>query len=420
MQTMDNVLSYLCMDNVGGGDLYSLIQRHGPFAPEATKAYVAEIVLALAHLHSFDVVHRDVKPENVLVDLDGHLKLADLGSAKRMVGRIGAAPPPLAEATLVGTPEYMAPEVLLAKYACEDVDVWSIGAIACEISVGESPFVATDGTVDTLVHNIVHRGPHLPTHVHIGPCEASFLTELLKHEPELRLGSRARGGAIAILDHEWFGGMSARTLLTKQVAVPWVPHLNGPAPSVTPPTDALIAMTDSALATPLPPPAGSFAPVSSFDEFGTPTIADFGGDVEPPPLPEFPTEPTVPTSAAVAEAEADDDAATWSDSDDGAFQPADDLQKVSDGATAATAAAPAKPKSPLKFEVDESPESALDVHQLERRQEGGVAAGWERGSSSSSSVGLPSSSPPLHNFRRADLRPPAVLADTKSLARRRP
>jgi len=394
MQTMDNVLSYLCMDNVGGGDLYSLIQRHGPFAPEATKAYVAEIVLALAHLHSFDVVHRDVKPENVLVDLDGHLKLADLGSAKRMVGRIGAAPPPLAEATLVGTPEYMAPEVLLAKYACEDVDVWSIGAIACEISVGESPFVATDGTVDTLVHNSVHRGPHLPTHVHIGPCEASFLTELLKHEPELRLGSRARGGAIAILDHEWFGGMSARTLLTKQVAAPWVPHLNGPATSVAPPTDALIAMADSALAPPLPPPADAFVPVTSFDKFGAPAIVD----VEPPP-PEFPKGPAMPTSAAVAEAEADDDAASWSDSDDRFFRTDDDLHSALDGALAATRGAKIQ---------EESPASALDVHQLERRQEAVVAAGWESCSSPSSSIASPCNSSTLRNFRRADLRPPAV------------
>ena len=187
-----------------------------------------------------------------MIELDGHLKLADLGSAAMMLGRRGSMPPPPLTGILVGTPEYMPPEQILAEDACEDADVWSVGCIACETMTGKTPFAAGDGKVETLVCSIVHHEIEPPHHDHIGPHEREFLLALLRREPTERLGSRAKGGALAIIEHEWFGGVSAREYLTKQIPPPWVPHLNGPATTVHPPTPELDAMAELALDPPLP------------------------------------------------------------------------------------------------------------------------------------------------------------------------
>ena len=103
---IDDETAFLGMENVGGGDIFSLVQQRGPFQPEQVLCYAGEICLALGHVHSFDIMYRDLKPENVLVGLDGHVKLADFGSAKLMRGRVGEAPPPHGHHSLIGTPEY--------------------------------------------------------------------------------------------------------------------------------------------------------------------------------------------------------------------------------------------------------------------------------------------------------------------------
>jgi len=373
----DSTFAYLAMDNVGGGDFYSLLQRNGPFPPHAAKLYIAEVVLALAHLHSFDVVHRDVKPENILIDLDGHIKLADLGSAKRMLGRIGAMPPPANDATLCGTPEYMAPEMLLAQLSCEDADVWSTGCLLSETIMGKSPFAVFDGNVETLVFNIVHRPIELPRHDNLGAEECEVLTGLLRRTPHERLGARANGGVSAIVEHPWFGGVSAKAFLTKQVPAPWVPHLGGPAPHVPPPTDLLLDMADAALHPPLPPPEDAYAPPSCFGEFGGRVTIEVGPP--PPTLPHHPVvapqappspPPSAPASSSLASLSADDE---WSD---------DEWSDDEEAAHGESVPSSGRPVSAPKHdnETDESPASILDAAQLERRREAPVAAGFQIGS----------------------------------------
>jgi serine/threonine protein kinase len=247
----------LCIEAVGGGELFSLLQTHGPFAPEHARIYIGEVCLALGHLHALDIIKRDVTSENILIALDSHLKLADFASAKKMLGRIGTLPPPRAERTLVGSPPSIAPEVLTGQPACEDADVWSLGVLSAEILSGRNPFEPDDGSVETLVRNIVVEPFTPPTHAHIGPAEAAFLSALLTRELGERLGSRANGGHTAVFAHPWFVHHTAYSLLTKQAPAPWLPHLNGPAPAAPPPPPSaeLIAMAARhAQGTPAPQP----------------------------------------------------------------------------------------------------------------------------------------------------------------------
>jgi len=251
----------ICMENVGGGDLFTLLERHGPFAPEHARIYVGEVALAVGHLHALDIIHRSLTTENILVTLDGHLKLADFASAKQMLGRVGSLPPPRAQLTLIGTPSSIAPEVLEAKPACEEVDWWSVGVLACELLSGRNPFEPDDGSVETLVRNVLVKPITPPTHAHIGSAETAFLSALLTRDPNERLGSRAHGGHAALFEHPWFTGVTAYSLLTKQAAAPWLPYPNGPAPPAPPPPTPpamaeLVAMAaQHAQGTPPPPPA---------------------------------------------------------------------------------------------------------------------------------------------------------------------
>ena len=182
--------------------------------------------------------------DNVLVALDGHLKLTDFASAKQMLGRIGPRPPPRATLTVVGAPDYMAPEMICAEPACEEVDTWSWGVLTAEILSGRTPFEPNDGSVETLLRNILSEPFEPPPHPHIGADEITFLSVLLRRDPDARLGSRANGGHVAVLAHPWFAsqGVSVHSLLTKRAPAPYVPHLSGPAVAAPPRTAELIEM----------------------------------------------------------------------------------------------------------------------------------------------------------------------------------
>lgn len=143
----DNVVCYmasavvgshvvLCMEYVPGGSLDAVLQQFGALAPSSVRRYVREILRGLAYLHAHDVVHRDFKPGNVLLQIDGTCKLADFGASaelKKMAGESG----------VVGTPLYMAPEA--AKGAASAAgDVWGVGVALCEMLAGACPYRFTD------------------------------------------------------------------------------------------------------------------------------------------------------------------------------------------------------------------------------------------------------------------------------------
>uniref|UniRef100_A0A224YVE1 non-specific serine/threonine protein kinase n=1 Tax=Rhipicephalus zambeziensis TaxID=60191 RepID=A0A224YVE1_9ACAR len=144
---------YLVMELLPGGDLFNLLDRSGGLLPEEeARFYLAELTLAIHALHSLGYAHRDVKPDNVLIDRTGHIKLADFGSAAKLSDKKS-----ISSRLPVGTPHYVAPEVLSSMSgglnACATVqgpavDWWSLGVLAYEMLYGFNPF-ADDRVVVT-------------------------------------------------------------------------------------------------------------------------------------------------------------------------------------------------------------------------------------------------------------------------------
>ncbi|CAK9023160.1 cGMP-dependent protein kinase, partial [Durusdinium trenchii] len=139
---------YMLLEFVQGGELFSLMQEHYRLPLSHAQFYAACIVDAFDYMHSLDIIYRDLKPENILIDAQGFVKIADFGFAKRISGKTF---------TLCGTPEYLAPEVVLGKGHDKGVDYWGVGILVYEILAGISPF-ADEYTDDQIVvcKNIVN------------------------------------------------------------------------------------------------------------------------------------------------------------------------------------------------------------------------------------------------------------------------
>ena len=122
---------YLTFEYVQGGEIFRLLRTESFFPNDVALFYVTEIVLALHYLHSRGVAYRDLKPENLLIGGDGHLKITDFGFAKKIKDR---------SFTLCGTPEYLAPEVILSSGHNHGVDWWALGVLLFEMLAGFPPF----------------------------------------------------------------------------------------------------------------------------------------------------------------------------------------------------------------------------------------------------------------------------------------
>ncbi|KAJ1558100.1 camp-dependent protein kinase catalytic subunit [Nowakowskiella sp. JEL0078] len=122
----DSINLYFVMDFVSGGELFSYLRRVGRFPDQVAKFYAAEVVLAFEYLHSKDVIYRDLKPENLLLDSSGHLKITDFGFAKLV---------PDVTWTLCGTPDYLAPEIIQSKGYGRAVDWWALGVLIYEVKL---------------------------------------------------------------------------------------------------------------------------------------------------------------------------------------------------------------------------------------------------------------------------------------------
>ena len=202
----------LVMDYCPGGELFYHLSREGCFDETRAKFIAAELTLALGHLHSNSVVYRDLKPENILIDADGHVKLADFGLSKEGILNVASG-----AHTFCGTPEYLAPEVLLRKGHGTAVDWWSLGALLYEMLTGLPPWYSSNRK--EMYHGIMHGELHFPDKV--SPVARSIISLLLEKDPVKRLGSK--GGVLEVRAHPFFSDIDWQALLEKRYTAPWIP-----------------------------------------------------------------------------------------------------------------------------------------------------------------------------------------------------
>lgn len=201
---------YMVMDFFNGGELFFHLNK-GPFEESRTQYYIAEITLALEHLHSLLVVYRDLKPENVLLDSDGHIKLSDFGLSKKF--RKGEK---CETTTFCGTPQYLAPEIVHNKPYSFGVDWWAMGCLTYELLTRRPPFEAKNSNA---LYNVICNSPVSYPSV-VSPVAKSFISGLLEKNPAQRLGAK---GSNEIKQHPFFAGIDWNALLAKQLPVPFRP-----------------------------------------------------------------------------------------------------------------------------------------------------------------------------------------------------
>ncbi|KAF9221905.1 Pkinase-domain-containing protein [Gyrodon lividus] len=204
---------YLVTDFKSGGELFWHLQKETRFTEERARFYIAELVLALEHLHKYHIVYRDLKPENILLDATGHVALCDFGLSKADLRSDELT------TTFCGTTEYLAPEVLLDEHGYSKlVDFWSLGVLLFEMCCGWSPFYAED--TQQMYKNICFGKIRFPRNV-ISEEGKMFVKGLLNRNPKHRLG--ARRDAEELKEHPFFSSVDWKALSMKQVTPPFKP-----------------------------------------------------------------------------------------------------------------------------------------------------------------------------------------------------
>ncbi|KAI9012554.1 kinase-like domain-containing protein [Phycomyces nitens] len=209
----DDECLYMVMDYVPGGELFSVLRKSKRFPDHVAKFYAAEVVLAIEYLHSKDIAYRDLKPENLLLDNTGHIKITDFGFAKHVSDITW---------TLCGTPDYLAPEVIQSKGYSKSVDWWSLGVLIFEMLAGYPPFYDDDHL--KLYEKIIQGKIHWPSY--LDPHAKDLLKRLLTSDLSRRYGN-LRNGAEDIKNHAWFSGVEFERVANRQVRAPYIPSIRG-------------------------------------------------------------------------------------------------------------------------------------------------------------------------------------------------
>lgn len=205
---------YLIFEFLQGGDLLRLRNLLRVFSLELTQFYLAEILEALDHLHCRNVVYRGLKPENVVLDGQGHIRLVDFGMVKKVEDGERCF-------TVTGTPEYLAPEVILKAGHGEEVDLWTLGIVLFEFLTGKLPFTGRSPMV--LYDKILNLEPNFSK---IGDCQAQELCrQLLQKDFGNRIGVRE------VRKHKFFEGVDWRMVRMKKVKPLHVPSVSSPLDS---------------------------------------------------------------------------------------------------------------------------------------------------------------------------------------------
>ncbi|BCS08713.1 serine/threonine-protein kinase gad8 [Aspergillus piperis CBS 112811] len=207
---------YLVLAFVNGGELFHHLQREQRFDINRARFYTAELLCALECLHGFKVIYRDLKPENILLDYTGHIALCDFGLCKLDMKDEDRTN------TFCGTPEYLAPELLLGNGYTKTVDWWTLGVLLYEMLTGLPPFY--DENTNDMYRKILQEPLTFPSTDIVPPAARDLLSRLLDRDPQRRLGAN---GAAEIKSHHFFANIDWRKLLQRKYEPSFRPNVMG-------------------------------------------------------------------------------------------------------------------------------------------------------------------------------------------------
>ncbi|CAK85654.1 unnamed protein product (macronuclear) [Paramecium tetraurelia] len=207
--TQDERYLYFVLEYIQGGELFTYLRNAGTVQNEEAQFYSAQVVLMFEYLHTKNIVYRDLKPENLLVQSDGYLKLTDFGFAKVVEDRTY---------TLCGTPEYLAPEILLNKGHSKPVDWWCLGIFLYEMLAGIDPF--NDEDPMAIYQKILKGKVKYPRNF---DNEAkSLVKHLLEQDVTKRFGN-LKNGVDDIKQHKWYETLNWKDLFAKKLKPQYIP-----------------------------------------------------------------------------------------------------------------------------------------------------------------------------------------------------
>lgn len=198
---------YFLLEPSLGGELFSALRARDRFDSDTARFYAAIVVTVFQYMHSLDILYRDLKPENLLMDSDGYLRVTDFGFAKKTKDRTY---------TFCGTPDYLAPEIVASAGHHTGADWWTLGILIFEMLAGYTPFYDDNGP--TSMYSKILSGK-LCFPAYFTPEEQNLVASLLQTKPTRRLGVLL-GGADLIKQHEWFKKLDWNALLQKRIEPP--------------------------------------------------------------------------------------------------------------------------------------------------------------------------------------------------------
>ncbi|XP_055295804.1 cGMP-dependent protein kinase, isozyme 2 forms cD5/T2 isoform X1 [Sitodiplosis mosellana] len=212
----DRKYLYMLMESCLGGELWTILRDKGHFDDSTTRFYTACVVEAFDYLHSRNIIYRDLKPENLLLDINGYVKLVDFGFAKKLQTSRKTW-------TFCGTPEYVAPEIILNRGHDISADYWSLGVLMFELLTGTPPFTGAD---PMRTYNIILKGiDAIEFPRNITRNATALIKKLCRDNPTERLGYQ-RGGIGEIRKHKWFDGFYWEGLVNRTLTPPIMPTVN--------------------------------------------------------------------------------------------------------------------------------------------------------------------------------------------------
>ncbi|XP_055848735.1 cGMP-dependent protein kinase, isozyme 1 isoform X2 [Episyrphus balteatus] len=218
----DEKYLYMLLESCMGGEVWTMLRDRGSFDENATQFIIGCVLQAFEYLHSRGIIYRDLKPENLMLDEKGYVKLVDFGFAKH-IGNSSKT------WTFCGTPEYVAPEIILNRGHDRAVDYWALGILIHELLNGTPPFTAND---PMKTYNIILKGiDMIDFPKHMSRSAIQLIKKLCRDVPAERLGYQ-KGGIQDIKKHKWFLGFDWDGLASQLLIPPFVRPVSHPTDTI--------------------------------------------------------------------------------------------------------------------------------------------------------------------------------------------